>query len=252
MWREGAKRTRGLRGADGESASSDLWPSRMAPGVGSDAMHDGLYADTLDVFKWSVVVDVVEQERLKAVLYVAMLTNRAGAQEGEKRYEPGYARGDVARFFTAERARIKSGKAKREARRVAALGRNCDPSFTIEVVEQTFVHSTRAEYFEEVAAVASAHREPILAFFDPDTGFAPQKPNERHVKVAEVRGASLALPAGSAVIVFQYRPQRWSRAVSEEAARIQLANALDVAATDVSVQSSNDVVLAIGKKPVTP
>lgn len=211
-------------------------------------MHNGLYADSLDVLKWSEVADVVKATGTPEVLYIAMLTDRGGASnEGGKQFSPAYARHDVRAFFDEERKLIRSGEAIREASRVVDLGRKCVPPFTIQMIHERFAHRSRDTYFKRVREVASELAEPVVAFFDPDTGFASTLADARYLETTEVSLVTKALPVESVVMIYQHRGQYQTEALCKSVVRKRLAEAVGCDPVETVVRYANDVALAIAK-----
>jgi hypothetical protein len=209
-------------------------------------LHNGLYADSLDVLKWSEVADVVKKQGVRQVLYIAMLTDRrATSNEGRKQFPPAYARQEVRAFFDEERKLIRSGQAKREARRVTELGPRCVPPFDIEMIHHTLVHSSRDAYFSRVQEAASELAKPVVALFDPDTGFASTPSDERYLATTEVSSVTHALPVESVVMVYQHRGMYEREAHCKTVVRRRLAEAVGCDLVEVIVRYANDVALAI-------
>lgn len=167
-------------------------------------MRNQYYADSRDVFKWSVILRWVRAHRIRTVLQVAMLRPDDGSSEGGTVHRPEFTEEPVARFFEAERREFARHPHLRDIRRISRLPQTCGGGFEIRVFDRPF---GGFGYFSEAARLASTLPEPAMTFLDPDTGMGRGNGPQRHkqVRVDEIRAVFSALRGGDALTLFQYR-----------------------------------------------
>ena len=184
-------------------------------------MRHELYADSRDVTKWSVCVQLAHEFDLGRILQVAMLTKEKGRGEGLHHVDAHTSEPVVTKFFEAERKQLAQLPGNQRLERVKALGPLLSPPVEIAVFGRAL--KDRGYYFDDLTQTLSAATQPTLVFLDPDTGFAPPL-SERHVDQTEVRRVFMAMPLSSVVAAFQYnRRESASSCLSFAAAALSSA-----------------------------
>jgi hypothetical protein len=168
-------------------------------------MRHELYADSLDVVKWTAVVRAARANGCRRVVHVAMLRPDVGAGEGLKAFEPNGADPIVLQFFENERSRRERSGAVLSLSDIEPLGHLMDPALSIEVFDSPFDHARRDAYFDGLhASFGNDSRELGVLFLDPDTGISAQGSDE-HVSAPHVVALARALNRRGVLLVYSHR-----------------------------------------------
>ena len=152
-------------------------------------MRDGWYADGRDLIKWSALAHLVQRERLRSVVQVAMF-------RASKRPTIETATGQVevpaelwAHF--------------RDVQGIRSLGASA--GFEVFIIDELFSARNRVAYFGKVAEQLRQVPEGKAVLLDPDTGFEPRKPNAKHVTEPDIRAIWATLIAQDWLLLYQHQ-----------------------------------------------
>lgn len=212
-------------------------------------MRHELYADSLDVVKWTAILRAAHESGCRRVLHVAMLRPDAGGSEGLKEFEPADADPRVETFFREERHRRASGDVLR-LHDIRRLGSRLNPQLDIDIVDSNFSHVDRHAYFAEVqGALQPRERPPTIVFVDPDTGIS-QRGGDAHVSAVEVLELRRVLSARDVLIVYSHRSPYETKDACR--ARVERVLAYPHMRPILRHHYANDGLLtSIGVKPVS-
>ena len=195
-------------------------------------MRDQWYGDNRDLLKWSTLLHVAQRERLSAILQLALY--RPNAEWPTLRSSQGRVElpAQVVRHF-------------RDLDDIQRLAK--DAGIKIEVFKLPF--QARAQYFKDARrCVESLKEHPLLVFFDPDTGMAPEITGPEHVNAEEIHSVFRVMKQGDVLVCYQRaRRQKDWRGDRRRA----FTRALGVTSQEVEVFDSDlakDVVLFSAKK----
>jgi hypothetical protein len=190
-------------------------------------MRDQWYGDNRDLLKWSALLHVAQRERLSTILQLAL--HRPDAEWPTLRSSQGKVPlpSRVVRHF----------------RNLADIQRLAkDAGIKIDVFARPF--QDRSAYFEAARrCVESLKEDPLLVFFDPDTGLAPEIAGPEHVTAEEIHSVFHMMKQGDVLACYQRaRRQKDWRGDRRRA----FTRALGVSSQEVEVFDSDlakDVVL---------
>ena len=204
-------------------------------------MRDQWYGDNRDLLKWASLVTLARRHKVQAIIQIAMFRPN----------EPKWQRG--TRGFPAEVL-----DHFRKLENVHALG--LATGVEILVCKEPFCNrdrpagtqdAVRAAYFREARLKLRGFQgKKIIAFLDPDTGLAPQKPEPKHVKESELKTIYEALKPGDWLALYQHAPRVKRADAWVTARRRKFARFLDLSTspakrvkTFCALQVAGDVVL---------
>ncbi len=164
--------------------------------------------DSRDAFKWDLLHWLCTQSapRFQNLLFVPLLTTEDSNPKDGKTPD---------HWFDCRRPEIPPflERLRQHPRSFATVGRLgqlvADASFNVEIAHENLVfpRDIRRNYWSKVPKCG----DHSLVFLDPDNGFETEtQKGEKWVRHREVADLVSAIPASSAVVVFQYRPQRVS------------------------------------------
>jgi hypothetical protein len=173
------------------------------------------FADRRDLFKWDVLLDVVESHGANSLTYVPMLTPNDDSGEGRLTQSDGRER-RVA-VFEFLKGSLESGT--RDIKRLRDLMPKLGIAFNAHRDDAWFVQHTRREYFDAVPAEYLARS---VIFFDPDTGLETRsqsymrgKGPEKYLLYSELCSIWDRASDDSAVVVYQHLQQNAKKRVGD-------------------------------------
>ena len=197
-------------------------------------MRDCWYSDNRDLVKWATLIHLADASKIKTIFQVAfyrpaqrpleLLMNRITIPF------PGVVLGHF-----------------RDVGQIRNLAR--DAHLRIKVFKHPF-DGCREVYFRKLlAALGRLHNEKLIAFFDPDTGIAPDRHTLEHVLPGELGAVFQRLKPRDCLVLYQHRQRRRDWITHN---RRRFAYALDLPLHKVKTFSSPelapDVVLFAAEK----
>jgi hypothetical protein len=172
-------------------------------------MRDKWYGDKRDLVKWSVLVELACQNRIRHILQVL------------------YFRPDTWGSVEIDRKEVELNRVVIEQFRRAASIATMKCEARIDVVED--VLSDRREYQRKVLdRIRRRPRVPGIVFLDPDTGLAPRgKANLTHVLETELAEIWRSMRAGDLMVFYQHQTNRNGEEWIEPK-KLQFENALNI------------------------
>lgn len=164
-------------------------------------MQDIWYGDDRDLVKWAALVHLAVREHLCVIVQVALF--RRGERPTLKtKSGPLVIPERVWTHFC-------------QLRNIRTLGKSY--GLKIRVIEDTFDHKARRNYFSRVAGILRRMKFPKAVLLDPDTGLKPREAKAKHVTRDEICTTWSTLAKGDWLILYQHRwrDKRW-RTVARE------------------------------------
>ena len=183
-------------------------------------MKNQYFADRRDLFKYDLLLDLVEAHGGRRLTYVPMLTPNDGSSEGKlSQADCRNRRRDVFDF-------LKSclDNEQRNIRKLRELIPNFGVTFLPYRDDTVFTQEGRAEYFESVASDSLRNS---VVFFDPDIGletgtssYMVRSGPEKYLLYAELSSVWSRMPEDSVLVVYQHLQKDATKHAGDVARRI--------------------------------
>jgi hypothetical protein len=190
-------------------------------------MRPELYADSRDVWKWSVVIQHAQQIAVP-VYWVAMLRPDANEHGRRENWDdlPPHTMPEVAAFFREERALINNGQMP-NLWRVSRLAERIKISVQHNMCPYACSMAGRAKYVDGITSFLDGRSEDRrdLLLLDPDNGFGRSEGNgcQMHLDHLSRLWSVMRSNDALAMVQFNHHVPNWIETLRES-----LAGALDI------------------------
>jgi hypothetical protein len=179
------------------------------------------FGDRRDLFKYDLLLDLVEAHGAGRLTFVPMLT--PPDESGEGRLTPSDCRSRRPVLYEFLRASIASGQ--RDIRRLREIMRTLGVNFMPFRDDAWFVPEQRTEYFQ---AVPDKYLTRSVVFFDPDIGletgtasYMRKKGPEKYLMYSELADVWARVSIDSVVVVYQHLQNDAAKRVSDVQRRLR-------------------------------
>mgnify|MGYP003591838069 CR=1 FL=1 len=185
-------------------------------------MRNQWYGDNRDLVKWSVVLNLAKERKLKRVIQIAMLCPSVWMKRAKGEPAPSPEALPFVQKNGAEWLRL-SDTVVSHFRDLSYIQQLAPAAkVPIDLVDTPFTHKSRTEYFDNVTdRLQGMAGHPALVFIDPDTGIAPRTHDAKHIRADELKRVYHAAPPGSTILLYQHARQhvgqaQWMRDTLQE------------------------------------
>lgn len=183
-------------------------------------MKNQYFADRRDLFKYDLLLDLVEAHGGRRLTYVPMLTPNDGSSEGKlSQADCRNRKRDVFEFLKSC-----ADNEQRDIRKLRDLMPHFGVTFLPYRDARLFTQVHRAEYFEDVPSDSLRNS---VVFFDPDIGletrtssYMARSGREKYLLYAELSGVWSRMPEDSVLVVYQHLQKDATKRAGDVARRL--------------------------------
>lgn len=209
-------------------------------------MRTELYADSRDVWKWSVAIRCARQSG-QSILWVAMLRPMVGVHGGDRKVVEG-ALPEVSTFFDEERRRHDNGQPKSLAR-VTKLCAQIGIELFSDLEAYPATLARRDRYINRIVEITARPRDlKYFVLLDPDNGLGEAESKGEQIHVSHLRRIWENMRDGDtlALVQFQHFVANWIGSL-----RKKIAGVLTVDVPRVCPFPWDNVCLFVVERAVT-
>lgn len=156
-------------------------------------MRNQWYADKSDLVKWGGIIHLCNKTKITNVMQVAYF------RECSKKSQLYFEKEDIP---IPDKV-IEHFRDIEDIKRLSKKVR-----LNIDVIKKPFNQKGREDYNKFICQRIQKQPQPKIVFLDPDTGLAPQKAKEKHVKPDEVLSIWCSLKPGDYLVFYQHNTHK--------------------------------------------
>jgi hypothetical protein len=167
-------------------------------------MKNQYFGDNRDLFKYDLILQVIQGGLINHFTYIPMLTGNDGtAQGGETNRDKAQA-GTENKELMSFLDECVNGDRRNIDQLKSLFAKHAIETTIYRGKDEYFSHERREEYFREIDGNLLSKS---LIFVDPDKGLQVEKTRDKHIKYSEVENLYRRMDKDSILMVYQHFPR---------------------------------------------